>query len=160
MFRLLSRHLSRRAADGLDEMPLAGAAERRIRGRRGGPRTPLPLLPLIAIAAGVALAYVNQTAHATQATYEATSLSTDQTQLKQESARLGDELGRLSSAERVVTAAQAMGMRPAGSWAYVVTQPVRVVSPPSSGAVVANDQSGTAGQQLVGDVSGVFGGAH
>ena len=42
---------------------------------------PLPLLPVIAIAAGIGIAYVNQTAHVTTATYQATRLAAVQQQL-------------------------------------------------------------------------------
>ena len=41
------------------------AAPERVRTRRGGPRAPLPLLPLIGLCAGIGIAYVAQTAHIT-----------------------------------------------------------------------------------------------
>lgn len=126
-------------AAGIDAVPLVeqGAGRRR-RGRRGGPRTPLPLLPLIAICCGVAIAYVSQTARATQAGYEVSTLASQQSALRQEDERLGDELARLSSAERIVAAAQRMGMRPATRWSYVASAPVPVV-PVDSPAQVASD---------------------
>ena len=60
-------------AAGVDDVPFEPLV-RRLRIRRGGPRTPLPLLPVIAVAAGIGIAYVNQTAHVTTATYQATRL--------------------------------------------------------------------------------------
>ena len=60
-------------AAGVDDVPFEPLV-RRLRIRRGGPRTPLPLLPVIAVAAGIGIAYVNQTAHVTTATYQATKL--------------------------------------------------------------------------------------
>ncbi|HEY6782773.1 MAG TPA: hypothetical protein VI296_06020, partial [Candidatus Dormibacteraeota bacterium] len=58
-------------AAGVDDVPFEPLV-RRLRIRRGGPRTPLPLLPVIAVAAGIGIAYVNQTAHVTTDTYQAT----------------------------------------------------------------------------------------
>lgn len=139
-------------------VPFTESDGRRTRGRRGGPRTPLPLLPVIAVCAGIAIAYVSQTAHATQATYETTSLAADQQTLRQQAQQLGDDLDRLESAERIVAAAQAMGMRPAARWAYVASAPVAVVGPSDSGGVqLAGDSQDPSGQ-LVGDVSGDGGG--
>ena len=79
----------------------------------------MPLLPLIAVAAGVGIAYVSQTAHSTQATYHVATLTTEQQQLRAQDQRLGDDLARLESSERIVAAAQRLGMRPASSWTYV-----------------------------------------
>lgn len=101
--------------------------QRRTRLRRGGPRTPLPLLPLIAVAAGIGIAYVNQTAHATSASYHAAQLAAQRDQLRIADSQLQDELGRLESSERIVAAAQQFGMRPASQWAYVAAQPVIVI---------------------------------
>lgn len=115
---------------GLTGLPLSPGGGRRERRRRGGPRTPLPLVPLIAIGAGVGVAYVSQTAHATQATYQATSLSAERDALRNESDHLANELGRLRSAERIVAAAQGLGMRPAGQWVYVASSPAPVVPSP------------------------------
>lgn len=100
---------------------------RRPRLRRGGPRTPLPLLPLIAAAAGIGVAYVSQSAHTTAATYAASSLAAQQQQLSAQSQQLGDELARLESSERIVAAAQRLGMRPADRWAYVASSDVVVL---------------------------------
>jgi len=117
------RHAS---ADHIEQLPLDEPA-RRQRLRRGGPRTPLPLLPLIAIAAGIGCAYVSQSAHTTQATYEASRLAAQQQQLTARSQQLGEELARLESSERVVSAAQQLGMRPASRWSSVAAQPVQVM---------------------------------
>src|ERR1035441_10889042 len=64
-----------------DALPLNATSSRRDRRRRGGPRTPLPLLPIIAVCAGIGFAYVSQTAQATQANYDQTSLIHQQQQL-------------------------------------------------------------------------------
>jgi hypothetical protein len=98
----------------MDEAP-----PRRTRLRRGGPRTPLPLLPLIAALAGIGVAYVSQSAHSTQATYQASSLEAQNQALRGQAAQLGDDLARLGSSERIVAAAQKLGMQPAGHWSYV-----------------------------------------
>ena len=71
----------RAAAPPADALPLSAPHQRRDRRRRGGPRTPLPLLPVIAVCAGIGLAYVSQTAQATQANYDQTSLIHEQQQL-------------------------------------------------------------------------------
>lgn len=102
----------------------------RNRQRRGGPRTPLPLLPVIAVCCGIAVAYVSQTAHATQATYEATQLGQEQQDLRNQDQKLGDELDRLRSGARIVAAAQSLGMRPAGQWDSATAQPLQVVNAP------------------------------
>lgn len=106
----------------LEQLPVDEPA-RRQRLRRGGPRTPLPLLPLIAIAAGIGVAYVNQSAHTTAATYQMSQLSAQQQQLSAQNRQLTEELSRLESSERIVGAAQQLGMRPAGQWVYVAAQP-------------------------------------
>ena len=117
-------------ADDLDAVPMDDAPPRRTRLRRGGPRTPLPLLPLIAVLAGVGLAYVSQSAHSTQATYQATSLEAQNQALRSQDQQLADDLGRLESSERIVAAAQKLGMRPAGRWSYVNVPLTPVVSVP------------------------------
>ena len=132
------------------------ASSRRTRLRRGGPRTPLPLVPVIAALAGVGVAYVSQTAHSTQATYQAGALYAQNTQLRTQDAQLGDDLARLESAERIVAAAQSLGMRPAGHWAYIDAQLKPVVASP--GPQLAVRPSGTDPlQEFVAAVGGAFG---
>jgi hypothetical protein len=144
-------------AAGVDDVPFEPLV-RRLRIRRGGPRTPLPLLPVIAIAAGIGIAYVNQTAHVTTATYQATRLESRQQQLVAENLQLGAELSRLEASERIITAAQDMGMRPAAKWADVAATPHNVISSPPEEELTGSD-SGTTLQQLVGALDGAFGGA-
>jgi hypothetical protein len=143
-------------AAGVDDVPFEPLV-RRLRIRRGGPRTPLPLLPVIAVAAGIGIAYVNQTAHVTAATYQATRLESRQQQLVAENLQLGGELAFLESSERIIASAQEMGMRPPARWADVTAASHNVISSPPE-QLTAND-SGTALQQLVGALDGAFGGA-
>jgi hypothetical protein len=144
-------------AAGVDDVPFEPLV-RRLRIRRGGPRTPLPLLPVIAIAAGIGIAYVNQTAHVTTATYEATRLASQQQQLVAEDSQLSAELARLESSERIIAAAQDMGMRPAGKWAFVAAAPHNVITSPPAEQLTGSDTGGTL-QQLVGALDGAFGGS-
>jgi hypothetical protein len=143
------------AESDVDHLPV-DAPPRRTRLRRGGPRTPLPLLPLIAVAAGIGIAYVSQTAHATQATYQAGTLAAIQQQLRGQDDQLGNELARLQSSARIVAAAQQLGMRQADRWAYIAAHPVPVLP-----ATPAPQLAGTAGnaavQQLVAALSGISG---
>jgi len=129
------RHAS---ADDLEQLPLDEPA-RRQRLRRGGPRTPLPLLPVIAIAAGIGVAYVSQSAHTTAATYEVSTLTAQKASLTAENQQLSDELSRLESSERIVAAAQQLGMRPAGQWAYVASQPTDVMPPATAQTASSSD---------------------
>jgi hypothetical protein len=129
-----------------------------LRIRRGGPRTPLPLLPVIAIAAGIGIAYVNQTAHVTTATYQATRLEAKQQQLIAFDSQLGAELSRLESSERIIAAAQDMGMRPAAKWAVVAAAPHNVIASPPAEQLTGSDTNGTL-QQLVGALDGAFDGS-
>lgn len=129
------RHAS---ADDLEQLPLDEPA-RRQRLRRGGPRTPLPLLPVIAIAAGIGVAYVSQSAHATEATYQVSNLSAQQQQLTSQDQQLIEELSRLESSERIVAAAQQLGMRPASQWAYVASQPAQVMPSPRAQTAATPD---------------------
>ncbi len=143
-------------AAGVDDVPFEPLV-RRLRIRRGGPRTPLPLLPVIAIAAGIGIAYVNQTAHVTTATYQATRLAAQQQQLVAEDSQLNAELSRLEASERIIAEAQHMGMRPAARWTRVVAAPHSVItSPPEQ--LTGSDTSGTL-EQLVGALDGAFGGS-
>ena len=120
----------------LERVPFDAIPERRGRTRRGGPRTPLSLVGLIAVLCGVGVAYVGQMAHATESTYEAGTLQVDQVDLRTQAAHLDDELARQRATERIVAAAQVLGMRPAGQWAYVAARPVAVL--PAPNAVLAS----------------------
>jgi hypothetical protein len=140
-----------------DEVPFEPLV-RRLRIRRGGPRTPLPLLPVIAIAAGIGIAYVNQTAHVTTATYQATRLAAQQEQLVAEDGQLSSELARLGSSERIIAAAQTVGMRPAGKWASVVASPAPVIGSPPAEQLTSSESNSTL-QQLVAALAGDFGGS-
>jgi len=146
------RHRAERvAAQSVDRLPVDVPA-RHARLRRGGPRTPLPLVPLIAIGAGIGIAYVSQSAHATEATYEASNLAALQQQLRGQAAQLNDEMARLESSERIVAAAQQLGMRPANRWAYVTPRPVEDILPPAA-PKTAGTPSGAL-QQFVGALGG------
>jgi hypothetical protein len=113
------------------------------------------LLPVIAIAAGIGIAYVNQTAHVTTATYQATRLESRQQQLVAENLQLGGELSFLESSERIIASAQEMGMRPASKWDLVVAAPHNVItSPPEQ---LTSTDTGDTLQQLVGALDGAFG---
>jgi cell division protein FtsL len=135
-------------------VPLDESPPRRQRLRRGGPRTPLPLLPLIAVAAGVGIAYVHQSAQATTATYQAAHLTAQHEQLRIQNEQLSDELARLASSERIVAAAQQFGMRPAGQWAYVAAAPVQVVPAQPARETAAGHE--TPVQRLLAALSGDF----
>lgn len=141
-------------AAGVDDVPFEPLV-RRLRIRRGGPRTPLPLLPVIAVAAGIGIAYVNQTAHVTTATYQATRLESRQQQLVAENLQLGGELAFLESSERIIASAQEMGMRPASTWELVAAAPHNVISSPPE--QLTSTDTGDTLQQLVGALDGAFG---
>lgn len=112
--------------------PAADQRPARKRTRRGGPHAPLLLLPLIGLCAGVGIAYVSQTAHITQASYQATSLQAAQAELRRDDAQLADQLARMRAPERIDAAAQRLGLRPPTRWAYVAEVPPPVAAPPSS----------------------------
>src|SRR5207245_6575611 len=95
-----------------DDVVAQASRPRRPRTRRGGPRTPLPLLPVIGICMGIGIACVSQTAHLTQATYQATILAAEQRQLQSQAQLLGDQLDRLRSSSRISQPATALGMTP------------------------------------------------
>jgi cell division protein FtsL len=148
------------AIDGASDDNLAeqAARPRRPRTRRGGPRTPLPLLPVIGICAGIGVAYVSQTAHLTQSTYQAAGLATEQGQLQAQAQQLDADLARLRSSSRIDAAAQQYGLKPPVKWAYVaaVAQPVSVPPLPAyadSGGATTGDPM----QRLVAALSGTFG---
>jgi cell division protein FtsL len=143
---------------GDDDLGAQASRPRRPRTRRGGPRTPLPLLPIIGICAGIGIAYVSQTAHLTQSTYQAADLATQQRQLQSEAQQLDAQLAQLESSARIDTAAQQLGMKPPAKWAYVaaVSQPVSVPPQPAladSGGATTGDPV----QRLVAALSGTFG---
>ena len=100
--------------------------EARVRVRRGGPRAPLLLLPVIGLAAGIGIAYVAQAAHLTQAGYEQSTLAAEQAQLRQTDQQLGDEIARLRSPSRIDAAARQLGLQPPARWSYVVAQPAPI----------------------------------
>ena len=149
----------RAAAPPSDALPLSAPHERRDRRRRGGPRTPLPLLPVIAVCAGIGLAYVSQTAQATQANYDQTSLIHEQQQLTAQDQQLGAQLAQLSASARIIEAAQRLGMVTGGTWSYAVAPAAQVVSAPATELAAPPLQSGesTLGE-LGSTLSGVFGG--
>jgi cell division protein FtsL len=142
-----------------EALSLHAPAARRDRGRRGGPRTPLPLLPVIAVCAGVGLAYVSQTAQATQADYNQTALIHEQQQLTAEDQQLGAQLDQLSASARIIDLAQRLGMVSGGTWSYAVSPAAQVVSAPTTELAAAPIQPGpsTLGE-LGAAFSGVFGG--
>jgi cell division protein FtsL len=146
------------AEGGAGDLDVAPSRRRRPRTRRGGPRTPLPLLPIIGICAGIGIAYVSQTAHLTQATYQANSLQVQQRQLQQQAQQLGDELERLRSASRIDAAAQQLGMKPPAKWAYVsaAAQPVTVPAVADAAGDGSNESTDPV-QRLVALLSGSFG---
>jgi TPP-dependent trihydroxycyclohexane-1,2-dione (THcHDO) dehydratase len=149
----------RAAAPSADSLPLHAPAARRDRRRRGGPRTPLPLLPIIAVCAGVGLAYVNQTAQATRANYDQTSLIHEQQQLTAQDQQLGAQLGQLSSAARVIGLAQRLGMVTGGTWSYAVAPADQMVTTPATELAVPSPQAGgSALGELGSALFGVFGG--
>lgn len=142
-------------AAGVDDVPFEPLV-RRLRIRRGGPRTPLPLLPVIAVAAGIGIAYVNQTAHVTTATYQATRLSSQQQRLVAQDSQLSAELSRLQSSERIIAAAQQMGMSPATKWWSVDAAPHNLITSPPAEQLTGSDTN-SALQQLVGALDGAWG---
>jgi cell division protein FtsL len=113
-------------------------------------------LPLIAACAGIGIAYVSQTAHGTQATYQATGLTVERDALRHESAQLDDELGRLRSAERIVAAAQQLGMRPAGQWVYASAAPVPVIPAPEQLAAKSSADGVGAVSRVIASFRGTF----
>ena len=147
-----------RTADDLGSVPMDEAPLRRTRLRRGGPRAPLPLIPVIAALTGIGVAYVGQSAHSTSATYAATSLAATNQQLIAQDAQLGDQLARLQSTERIVAAAQQMGMRPAVKWTYLSTPVTPVVPGPETTQLTATSSQGQGLlQRIIASVTGVFG---
>lgn len=142
-----------------DDVDVQPSRRRRPRTRRGGPRTPLPLLPIIGICAGIGIAYVSQTAHMTQASYQANSLAAEQQRLQQQDQQLSDELDRLRSSSRISEAAQQLGMKPPAKWAYVTASAQPVDVPPGAQTLTASNGDNTADpvQRLVAALSGSFG---
>ena len=139
------------------DLDAAVSRRRRPRTRRGGPRTPLPLLPIIGICAGIGIAYVSQTAHLTQATYQANSLAAEQRQLQGQALQLDDELARLRSSSRIDAAAQQLGMKPPAKWAYVVAASQPVTVPPAPATASGGNNGADPVQRLVAALSGSFG---
>lgn len=133
----------------------ANAAER-LRTRRGGPRAPFLLLPVIGVAAGIGIAYVSQSAHLTQTGYEQSTLASQQADLQRADSALGDELDRLRSPSRIDAAAARLGLKPPTKWTYVPAQPAPVAAPAGS-AVTAG---GPAPSLHTGQVVEALGGRH
>lgn len=140
-----------------DDIDASTTRRRRPRTRRGGPRTPLPLLPIIGICAGIGIAYVSQTAHLTQSTYEANRLAVEQQQLQQQAQQLGDQLDRLRSSSRISEAAAELGMKPPAKWAYVTASSQPVDVPPAPNRAPGNTNPADPVQRLVAALSGTFG---
>jgi len=145
----------RTAASAADALPPHAPDPRRDRQRRGGPRTPLPLLPIIAICAGVGLAYVNQTAQATQANYDQTSLIHQQEQLTAQDQQLGAQLAQLCASARVIDQAQSLGMVTGGTWSYAVAPAAVVVTAPATELAAP---SPAAGGSVLGELGSVVSG--
>lgn len=145
--------------DRADDIAAQASRRRRPRTRRGGPRTPLPLLPIIGICAGIGIAYVSQTAQLTQSSYQANALAAQQQQLQAQAQQLGDELDRLRASSRISQAAAELGMKPPAKWAYVTAsaQPVSVPSAPDSTPGGGGSNGGDPVQRLVAALSGTFG---
>jgi cell division protein FtsL len=156
LFHLRDRRAAAPSATGL---PLNAPTVRRDRRRRGGPRTPLPLLPVIAVCAGIGLAYVSQTAQATQANYDQTALIHEQQQLTAQDQQLGVQLGQLSASARIIESAQRLGMVTGGTWSYAVAPAAQLVTAPATELAAAPAQPGGSALGALGSVlSGVFGG--
>lgn len=142
-----------------DALPLNATSSRRDRRRQGGPRTPLPLLPIIAVCAGIGLAYVSQTAQATQATYDQTRLISTQQQLTLQDQALASQLSELSASARIIESAQRLGMVTGGTWAYAVAPAAQVATPPATELAAPPTQSGSSVLGEFGSaLLGVFGG--
>jgi len=143
--------------DALDSLPFSETApKQRSRARRLF-HSPLPLLPMIALVCGGAVGYVAQTAQMTQASYQVATLQAQQTALRAQDQQLADQLARLSSAERVVTAARQMGMIPPTKWNYVSAAPTPLTTATPQTPVVSNvNNTKATSSQLVADLSGAF----
>ncbi len=103
------------------------------------------------------IAYVSQTATATQTTYSATSLIATQQQLTVQDQQLGDKLGQLLATERIITQARSLGMVEGGPWLYATATPEQVVPSPSDEIVDASKPTAdSAVSQLIGALSGDF----
>jgi hypothetical protein len=107
----------------------------------------------------VGLAYVSQTAQATQANYDQTSLIHQEQQLTAQDQQLSAQLGQLSASARIIHQAQSLGMVTGGSWSYAVAPVAELVTAPATELAAP---SPAAGGSVLGElgstVSGVFGG--
>ena len=145
-------------ASGNEANEEATKKQERARTRRGGPRAPLPLLPLIGLCAGIGIAYVAQTAHLTQTSYQETTLLAQQQELKRDDASLGDQLARLRSPSRITEAAQRLGLHPPQKWAYVDAVPPPVAAPAHTGDGTTPTPGTSPLEHVVQAMSGSFGG--
>lgn len=137
----------------------ASKVAERMRNRRGGPRAPLPLLPLIGLCAGVGIAYVAQSAHLTQTSYQETTLVAQQQDLQRDDASLGDQLARMRSPSRIAAAAQRLGLHPPAHWAYVVAVPPPIATPPRAGDGASPTPGADPLEHVVQAMSGSFTGS-
>jgi len=70
------------------------------------------------VCTGLGLAYVSQTAHATQENYDESHLIYQQGQLVTEDQQLGDQVAGLAASSRIISEAARLGMVPGGTWTY------------------------------------------
>jgi hypothetical protein len=107
----------------------------------------------------VGLAYVSQTAQATQANYDQTSLIQREQVLSAQDQQLGAQLGQLSASARIIDQAQSLGMVTGGNWSYAVAPAAKLVTTPATELAAPSPQpDGSVLGVLGSTVSGVFGG--
>jgi cell division protein FtsL len=101
----------------------------RARRSRGRPSIS-PLVGAVSLIAA-ALLLVAQSAAATQASYQITTLKQEQARLRAEHDQLQAQLAGVRAANRVATAAQQLGLAHPGRWQYVhaATSPIALAPP-------------------------------